>query len=121
MFSFLGMCALVAFVAPRLGEIPAFSMPWTCLLYTSENEYLPHNHIPNCVVYPGTHDNTTLRDWLKNGDPKELARAKNYLGLNAMEGSVRGLSLIHISCVRRVEWTPVAHTRAVSLNQLDAG
>ena len=29
MFSFLGMCALVAFVAPRLGEIPAFSMPWT--------------------------------------------------------------------------------------------
>ena len=50
---------------------------------TAENEYLPHNHIPNCVVYPGTHDNTTLRDWLKNGDPKELARAKNYLGLNA--------------------------------------
>lgn len=25
------------------------------------------------------------------------------------------------ACVRRVEWTPVAHTRAVSLNQLDAG
>lgn len=29
LFSFLGMCALVAFVAPRLGDIPAFSMPWT--------------------------------------------------------------------------------------------
>lgn len=25
------------------------------------------------------------------------------------------------ACVRRVEWTPVAHSRAVSLNQLDAG
>ena len=25
------------------------------------------------------------------------------------------------ACVRKVEWTPVAHTRAVTLNQLDAG
>ena len=28
-----------------------------------DNEYLPHNHTANCVVYPGTHDNTTLADW----------------------------------------------------------
>ena len=66
-----------------------------------DNEYLPHNHIPNCVVYPGTHDNTTLRDWLKNGDPAELAKAKNYLGLNAMEGSVRGfLRGVLASCAK---------------------
>lgn len=26
---FLATCALVAFLAPRLGDIPAFSMPWT--------------------------------------------------------------------------------------------
>ena len=77
---------------------------------TPENEYLPHNHIPNCVVYPGTHDNTTLRDWLKNGDPKELARAKNYLGLNAMEGSVRGFlrgvlsSCANLAVIPMADW-----------------
>ncbi|TCL60766.1 glycosyltransferase family 2 protein [Allofournierella massiliensis] len=31
------------------------------------------------------------------------------------------LPIALVACVRRVEWTPVAHTRAVSLNQLDAG
>lgn len=77
---------------------------------TADNEYLPHNHIPNCVVYPGTHDNTTLRDWLKNGDPKELARAKNYLGLNAMEGSVRGFlrgvlsSCANLAVIPMADW-----------------
>ncbi len=32
-----------------------------------DNEYLPHNHVKNGVVYPGTHDNTTLTDWWENG------------------------------------------------------
>ncbi len=31
-----------------------------------DNEYLPHNHVKNSVVYPGTHDNTTLTDWWEN-------------------------------------------------------
>ena len=25
--------------------------------------YLPHNFVRNCVVYPGTHDNNTIRGW----------------------------------------------------------
>ena len=28
-----------------------------------DSEYLPHNHVKNSVVYPGTHDNTTLTAW----------------------------------------------------------
>ena len=32
----------------------------------ADNAYLPHNHRPNAVAYPGTHDNdTTLGWWLK--------------------------------------------------------
>ena len=55
------------------------------------NEYLPHCHKPGCVVYPGTHDNTTLADWLEHAaTPKELAHAKAYFGLNKEEGMVRG-------------------------------
>ena len=29
----------------------------------SDSEYLPHNYDKNCVVYTGTHDNSTLREW----------------------------------------------------------
>jgi len=28
-----------------------------------KNPFLPHNHVPNCVVYSGTHDNNTTRGW----------------------------------------------------------
>ncbi len=45
-----------------------------------DNEYLPHNHIRNCVVYPGTHDNTTLTDWWENSATKtEKLNAAAYL------------------------------------------
>ena len=30
-----------------------------------ENPYLPHNHIKNCVVYTGTHDNNTAKGWFR--------------------------------------------------------
>lgn len=47
-----------------------------------DNEYLPHNHLQNCVVYPGTHDNTTLADWWENAaSAKEKAAAAAYLHL----------------------------------------
>ena len=47
-----------------------------------DNEYLPHNHVKNSVVYPGTHDNTTLTDWWENAATgKEKANAAAYLHL----------------------------------------
>ncbi len=54
------------------------------------NAYLPHNYERNCVVYPGTHDNTTLVDWL---DKEENAakHCKDYLGLSQMEGAHWGM------------------------------
>ena len=29
-----------------------------------DSSYLPHYYPHNCVVYTGTHDNTTTRGWL---------------------------------------------------------
>lgn len=29
----------------------------------TENAYLPHNYVKNCVAYTGTHDNETTRGW----------------------------------------------------------
>jgi 4-alpha-glucanotransferase len=45
------------------------------------NPYLPHNHVKNCVVYTGTHDNNTVRGWFENeASPAELRRVGSYTG-----------------------------------------
>lgn len=31
-----------------------------------QNPYLPQNHIKNCLVYTGTHDNNTAKGWFKH-------------------------------------------------------
>ena len=50
------------------------------------SDYLPHFYKENCVCYTGTHDNAPLAEWFEDGDPKEIAHAKKYLGLNEEEG-----------------------------------
>jgi 4-alpha-glucanotransferase len=32
------------------------------------NPFLPHNHVENCVVYTGTHDNNTTVGWWNSGE-----------------------------------------------------
>ena len=56
-----------------------------------DNAYLPHNCEENAFLYTGTHDNDTAAGWVQNGDPKEVAFAKRYFGLNAEEGYHWGL------------------------------
>ncbi len=56
-----------------------------------ENDFLPHNHIHNCVVYPGTHDNTTLADWLKTAPAHERRFAQSYLPPAKGESQVRAI------------------------------
>lgn len=52
-----------------------------------ESPYLPHNHINNCVVYTGTHDNDTVMGWLEeSGDSDQVEYCKDYLKLNEEEG-----------------------------------
>ncbi len=46
-----------------------------------DNPYLPHNHVPNSVVYTGTHDNDTTRGWWETkATPVERAAVAAYLG-----------------------------------------
>ncbi len=52
----------------------------------STNFYLPHNFIKNSVVYTGTHDNTTVVQWLETTCEERLHYAVNYLHLNHSEG-----------------------------------
>ena len=48
-----------------------------------DNDYLPHNHTKNSVVYTGTHDNDTIMGWIKAASADSVGYAKSYLGLQA--------------------------------------
>ena len=48
----------------------------------ASNPYLPHNfETSNCVCYTGTHDNHTLRGWVKQNTAETNAYAMKYLGV----------------------------------------
>ena len=46
----------------------------------SGNEYLPHRHIRNSVVYTGTHDNETSRGWYHSITEETRGYCLRYLG-----------------------------------------
>ena len=66
-----------------------------------DNEYLPHNHVKNGVVYPGTHDNTTLTDWWENGaSEKEKATAAAYLHLTPCKPTAKEVAAVKTAAAR---------------------
>ncbi len=44
------------------------------------NPFLPHQHVPNCVVYTGTHDNETVAGWFAHAPAAERAFLEAYRG-----------------------------------------
>lgn len=44
-----------------------------------EDDYLPYNYQPNCVVYTGTHDNETLLSWWKGLEKGRRQLVLDYL------------------------------------------
>jgi 4-alpha-glucanotransferase len=44
------------------------------------NAYLPHNYVPDSVVYTGTHDNQTTIGWFRTLPDTVRASAQRYLG-----------------------------------------
>ncbi len=46
-----------------------------------ENPYAPHNHVQNCALYTGTHDNNTVRGWYnRETDKHTRGRLSYYMG-----------------------------------------
>ena len=66
----------------------------------SENRFLPHNYLPNTVVYTGTHDNDTTRGWFETLSDKERDYLERYL-----PGGVQDISWDLI----RLAWMSVAN------------
>jgi 4-alpha-glucanotransferase len=46
----------------------------------ADNPYLPNHHIPNCVVYTGTHDNDTTLGWLNHISDEQRHYIRHCLG-----------------------------------------
>lgn len=44
-----------------------------------ESDYLPHNYVPNSIVYTGTHDNDTITGWYKNLDHEDKQLSIDYM------------------------------------------
>ncbi len=51
----------------------------------ARNLYLPHNHVPNCVLYPGTHDNDTTRGWYGSVDELTRDHVRRYFRIGGTE------------------------------------
>jgi 4-alpha-glucanotransferase len=45
-----------------------------------DNPYLPHNHVRDCAIYTGTHDNDTTLGWYETLDADQRREIREYLG-----------------------------------------
>lgn len=74
-------------VTPDVIELlNAFELPGMKVLQFGfsgpDNPFLPHNYIPNCVAYTGTHDNDTAFGWYASAPQHEREFAHRYLGVD---------------------------------------
>jgi len=50
-----------------------------------DNAFLPHNYVPNCVAYTGTHDNNTSMAWFQFATEEEKKFAQRYLSVDGQD------------------------------------
>jgi 4-alpha-glucanotransferase len=91
-------------VTPDVIELlEAFDLPGMKVLQFGfsrpDNPFLPHNYMPNCAAYTGTHDNDTARGWFESAGQDEREFAQRYL---RVDGSDFAWDLI------RAVWSSVA-------------
>ena len=76
------------------------------------NPYAPHNHVKNCVIYTGTHDNNTINGWYRSeltSDDRE--RISLYMGRDINESNINW-ELI------RLAMTSVADTAIIPMQDI---
>lgn len=50
-----------------------------------DHAFLPHNYPPNCVGYPGTHDNETFMGWYESATEREQKFCVKYIKSNGSD------------------------------------
>jgi 4-alpha-glucanotransferase len=116
---------VLPFIAEDLGLITPdvaalrdqFRVPGTRVLQfafdgPSDNPYLPHNYVPNTVVYTGTHDNPTSRGWYEELPAHQRQNLWRYLQSPEREGG-------HVSWeLMRLAWSSAAALAVAPLQDL---
>jgi 4-alpha-glucanotransferase len=98
------------FIAEDLGLITPdvralrdqFHVPGTRVLQFAfdgnlDNPYLPHNYVPNTVVYTGTHDNNTTRGWFEELPADQRQNLWHYLKRPRGESGEAAAALIRLA------------------------
>jgi 4-alpha-glucanotransferase len=62
-----------------------------------DNPHLPHNFVPNTVVYTGTHDNATTRGWYEELPPDQRQCLWNYLKRPSRDSHQASPALIELA------------------------
>jgi 4-alpha-glucanotransferase len=78
-------------------------------------KYLPHNHVPNCVVYTGTHDNDTALGFWNSAPDWMKEHVRSYLDIDGHD---------FVWDFIRTAFSSVAHTAIVPMQDvlcLDSG
>jgi 4-alpha-glucanotransferase len=110
------------FIAEDLGLITSdvhdlrdqFQLPGTRVLQfafdgDSESPHLPHNYVPNSVVYTGTHDNNTTRGWYADISEPQRQFLRNYLDRPELSAADVSAALLRLALksVAALAITPV--------------
>lgn len=73
-----------------------------------ENTYLPFNHLPNNLVYTGTHDNNTSRGWFEKADRVVKRHFKDYVGARVTSKNIHvHMHKMALNSVARVAIIPM--------------
>jgi 4-alpha-glucanotransferase len=78
----------------------------------ADNPYLPHNFVPNTVVYTGTHDNATTRQWYEELPDYQRQNLWNYLQRASGESTEAAPALV------RMAWSSTAALAIAPLQDL---
>ncbi|NMB90628.1 MAG: 4-alpha-glucanotransferase [Chloroflexi bacterium] len=84
-------------------ELPGMKIFQFAFSTDADDPFLPHNYVPNCVAYTGTHDNDTALGWYRSAPESERDFCRRYLArsgediswdmIRAVWSSVAGMAL----------------------------
>src|SRR5262245_51347422 len=105
-------------ITPDVGALrDAFQVPGTRVLQFAfdghaDNPYLPHNYVPNTVVYTGTHDNSTTRGWYEDLPDAERRNLWDHLKRAPGTSEEAAPALLHLA------WSSMAALAIAPLQDL---
>lgn len=72
-----------------------------------DSPYNPHNYLPNCVVYTGTHDNPPIRTWFDNLDEETKHMVSEYVNLTTEDKICDRMVRLALASVANIAIIPI--------------